>query len=88
MRKSINEWLNEPINFPNWFGYFLIAILACFLDSFMLTNTFKSVGIQQQFIEARGQIKDLQGSINPINVRLTEIERKLSKPDKKRFILF
>ena len=88
MKINITKWLNEPVNFPNWFGYLLIAVLACFFNTFILTNMFKSVGVQQQFIEARDQIEDLQGSINPINIRLTEIEKKLSEPDKNRFILF
>ena len=60
MKLNITKWLNKPVNFPNWLGYFLIAILACFLNTFILTNMFKSVGIQQQFIEARSQINDLE----------------------------
>ena len=89
---SLSEWWNTPVNFPSWLGYLLIAVLACFLNTFILINVFKSVGVQNQFIEARSQIQDIQGSINPINTRLTELEKKLSEPqklpDRNRFILF
>ena len=98
MNKSIlerfNAWINEPIIFPSWLGYLLIAVLACFLNTFILIGVFKSAGIQQQFIEARGQIEDLQGSINPIVVKLEEINKVVNDLEskqhshKKRFILF
>lgn len=85
MKISLSKWLDTPVNFPSWLGYLLIAVLACFLNTFIFTNMFKSVGIQQQFIEARADINDIQASINPINVRLTEIEKRLAK---NKFIIF
>ena len=70
-------WLNEPIVMPSWFGYLMMAVLASFFTTLIQINVYKSVGLVQQLIEIRGLVHGVEESINPLNLRMNEIEKKI-----------
>ena len=79
LMQRFEAWINQPVSTPAWFGYLMMAVLASWLTAFMMTNIFKSVGIASQMIELRGMVHGVEENINPLNVRISELEKRLDK---------
>ena len=83
--QRFEAWVNQPVVMPAWFGYLMMAVLASFFTTFIQINVYKSVGLVQQLIEIRGLVHGIEESINPLNVRMSELEKKLQPEQHKHW---
>ena len=70
--QRFNEWVNQPVNFPAWFGYFLIALLASFITYFILVTPIN--GIELRFQKIGSDINHLENEVTAYKEKVKNLE--------------